>query len=70
MAMLFMIEPPELFVKPVLGFESDSDDLGRLPLPATFQGTTHQGGPVATGVYFYRIEAGTFRMTKKMVLLK
>ncbi len=28
------------------------------------------GGAVASGVYFYNIEAGTFRETRKMVLLK
>ncbi|MFQ5496092.1 MAG: T9SS type A sorting domain-containing protein, partial [Phycisphaerae bacterium] len=31
---------------------------------------SRSGNPVASGVYFYRIEAGKFKMTKKMVLLK
>jgi microbial collagenase len=32
--------------------------------------TNNQGQPVAAGVYLYSIEAGDFRQTKKMVLLK
>ena len=32
--------------------------------------TNNQGQPVAAGVYFYSIEAGEFRHTKKMILLK
>ena len=32
--------------------------------------TNNQGQPVAAGVYFYSIEAGKFRQTKKMILLK
>ncbi|MEE9270602.1 MAG: beta-propeller fold lactonase family protein, partial [Candidatus Krumholzibacteria bacterium] len=32
--------------------------------------TSRNGGSVASGVYFYRLEAGAFRMTRKMVLLK
>jgi len=32
--------------------------------------TNYQGQPVSTGVYLYSIEAGEFRQTKKMVLLK
>ena len=32
--------------------------------------TNNQGQPVAAGVYFYSIEAGEFRQTKKMILLK
>ena len=32
--------------------------------------TNNQGQPVSAGVYFYSIEAGKFRHTKKMILLK
>jgi len=32
--------------------------------------TNNQGHPVSAGVYFYSIEAGEFRQTKKMILLK
>ena len=32
--------------------------------------TDNQGQPVSAGVYMYTIEAGEFRQTKKMILLK
>ena len=32
--------------------------------------TDNQGQPVSAGVYLYSIEAGEFRLTKKMILLK
>ena len=32
--------------------------------------TNNQGQPVSAGLYLYTIEAGAFRQTKKMVLLK
>ena len=32
--------------------------------------TNNQGNPVSAGVYLYQIQAGEFRQTKKMVLLK
>jgi hypothetical protein len=37
---------------------------------ATWDGTNGRGKMVASGVYFYRIEAEAFTQSKKMVLLK
>jgi len=35
-----------------------------------WDGTDHTGNSVASGVYFYRIQAGDFSATKKMMMLK
>jgi hypothetical protein len=37
---------------------------------ATWNGTNDLGIPVAAGIYFYKVEAGNFTQTKKMILLK
>ncbi len=36
----------------------------------TWDGSGSSGKPVASGVYFYSIEAGDFQMTRKMIMLK
>jgi flagellar hook assembly protein FlgD len=37
---------------------------------AKWNGTNDTGGPVSSGVYFYKLETGGVTKTKKMVLLK
>ncbi len=45
-----------------------SSDAGAVEI--SWNGLNQQGMPTASGVYFYRLEAGNFSATKKMVLLK
>tara|TARA_B100001250_G_scaffold182446_1_gene157022 strand:- start:2046 stop:2795 length:750 start_codon:yes stop_codon:yes gene_type:complete len=40
------------------------------PKSIQWDATNNQGQPVSAGVYLYSIEAGDFRQTKKMILLK
>ena len=35
-----------------------------------WDGKDNQGNEVSTGIYFYKLKAGDFTQTKKMVLLK
>jgi hypothetical protein len=36
----------------------------------TWNGRDHRGSPVATGVYFYRLQVGQETQTRKMLLLR
>ena len=47
---------------------NETQDVGNKLI--TWNARNETGVPVATGIYFYKIEAGDFRQTKKMVLLK
>jgi hypothetical protein len=40
------------------------------PHTVEWNGTDHLGNKVGSGVYFYRIEAGNFKQSRKMLLLK
>ena len=49
-------------------FDSEGPSVG--PVNVTWNGSDDNGRQVASGVYFYRVTAGTFTDTKKMTLLK
>lgn len=42
----------------------------QLPVAVTWDGRDNSGVPVASGVYFYRLESGQFTAAKKMVMLR
>ena len=48
----------------------DADNLSPGQYQITWNGTTRNGIPVSSGMYIYRIAAGDFVKTKKMLLLK
>jgi hypothetical protein len=54
--------------QPVRRFEGVSD--GPAFVNVDWDGTDSHGRPVATGIYLYRVQAGTFTDVKKMILLK
>ncbi|MGE5811062.1 MAG: T9SS type A sorting domain-containing protein, partial [Ignavibacteria bacterium] len=39
-------------------------------MPAGYHQTAFNAGSLSSGIYFYRIQAGTFTETRKMMLLK
>jgi len=44
--------------------------IGRVSSPREWNGTNERGESVSSGVYFYRLVAGTTTLSKKMVLVK
>lgn len=63
----------DLSVFNILGQQVTTLALGRMPAgnhTVTWNGTNSDGTQVASGIYFYRISAGSFAETKKMMLLK
>ena len=63
----------DLIVFNVLGQEVKSVINGEMPAgyhTVTWDGISSTGNSVSSGVYFYRLEAGSFVETRKMMLLK
>jgi hypothetical protein len=63
----------ELSVYNLLGQKVTTLVNGAMPAgnhSVTWDGTSESGGSVASGIYFYRISAGSFNETKKMMMLK
>lgn len=63
----------ELVIYNVMGQQIRQLLIGDLPAGAhsiRWDGTDASGSPVASGVYFYRLSAGTWNQTRKMLLVK
>jgi hypothetical protein len=45
-------------------------DLVNQEMPAGFHQTVFNAGSLSSGVYFYRLSAGSFVQTRKLVILK
>jgi hypothetical protein len=43
---------------------------GEEPKSVIWQGDDAQGNPVASGIYYYKMYAGKYTSTKKMILMK
>jgi hypothetical protein len=62
-----------LAVYNILGQIVSNIDLGQMAAGShsiTWDGVTDQGESVSTGIYFYRIQAGDYSESRKMMILK
>ena len=58
----------DIMGKEIIRLENQQKDAGRYRV--TWHGTDSAGIPVGSGIYFYRIEAGEFYKTRKMIYIK